>query len=78
MEDSDHATIGDLPLLWDSTEWIAGFRNIVDRLHGLRVANHWSSGLDHSAPPDDADVIAYVGSTVGLEQVSIPLWLKIQ
>lgn len=53
--------IGDLPLLWHSTEWVAGFHNIVDRVREIRISNQWSSGLDNSAPPDNADVIAYVG-----------------
>ena len=78
MEDSDHAITGDLPMLWDSTEWVAGFQNIVDHVDDLRVANRWSSGLDRSAPPDAADVTAYVESTVRPGRVSMPLWLKIQ
>lgn len=78
MEDADHATIGDLPLLWDSMGWVTGFHNIVDRVHDIRVINRWSSGLAHSAPPDNADVTAYVGSTVGIDPVSVPLWLKTQ
>ena len=59
--DSDDACIGDLPRLWHSTEWVVGFHNIVDRIHEIRTANRWTSHLDHSHPPDNADVIAYVG-----------------
>lgn len=53
--------LGDLPLLWDSTEWIAGFQNIVDRVHEIRISNQRSLDLDSFAPPDNADVIAWVG-----------------
>lgn len=53
--------IGDLPLLWDSTEWIAGFQNIVGRVHEIRISNQWSLDVDTFASPDNADVIAWVG-----------------
>lgn len=74
MEESDHA-IGDLPLLWHSTEWVAGFHNIVDRVHEIRTAHRWSSSLDDSAPPDNPDVIAYVGPASGTRAWSDRFWL---